>query len=227
MNNQKSAIVTGAGGALGSEIVKRFLKEDYFTYGIFHSEKELLQQENFRAMVADLSDEAGTLQIVNKIISEKKQIDSLVCTAGGFAPGNIENTSSQDIIRQYKLNFETAYNIVQPVYLQMQKQQSGHIFLIGSRQGTNGSKAKDSLAYGLSKSLLFRLAEALNAADKKVVTTVIIPSTIDTASNRKAMPDADFSKWVSPEKIAGIISFYVSESADIIHEPLVKVYNQA
>ncbi|MEO5945606.1 MAG: hypothetical protein ABIP79_02230, partial [Chitinophagaceae bacterium] len=61
--------------------------------------------------------------------------------------------------------------------------------------------------YGLSKSLIFRLAELLNeeAKNTDVITCVVIPSTIDTPQNRKSMPDADFSKWVTPEKLADLI----------------------
>ena len=59
------------------------------------------------------------------------------------------------------------------------------------------------VAYGLAKSLIIRLAELMNleAKGKNVVTSVVVPSTIDTPQNRKAMPDADFNKWVKPEDI--------------------------
>jgi NAD(P)-dependent dehydrogenase (short-subunit alcohol dehydrogenase family) len=60
-----------------------------------------------------------------------------------------------------------------------------------------------------------------------IVTSVIIPGTIDTPQNRLAMPDADFSKWVSAEEIANTISFYCSEEARSIREPLIKMYGNA
>ena len=65
--------------------------------------------------------------------------------------------------------------------------------------------SKGMTAYGLSKSLLFRLAELLNEESDglDIITQVIVPSTIDTPQNRKAMPDADYSKWVKAETIAG------------------------
>lgn len=67
--------------------------------------------------------------------------------------------------------------------------------------------SKGMVAYGLSKSLLFRLAELMNdeAVGTGVKTVVIVPSTIDTPQNRAAMPGADFSKWQTPEFIADII----------------------
>jgi hypothetical protein len=60
-----------------------------------------------------------------------------------------------------------------------------------------------------------------------VVTSVVVPSTIDTPQNRKAMPDADFSKWVKAEAIAGAIYFYCTDAAAVLREPLIKVYNNA
>src|SRR6185295_9983333 len=98
----------------------------------------------------------------------------------------------------YKLNFETAYNIARPAFGQMRRQGQGRIFIIGSRPGLDARNGKEMVAYGLAKSLLFRLAEILNneAAGQDIVTSVVIPSTIDTASNRKFMPNADFNAWV-------------------------------
>lgn len=152
-----------------------------------------------------------------------------VLTAGGFAMGNIATTKTSDIFQQFQLNFETAYNIAHPVFLQMMKQGSGRIFLIGSRQGLDISKGKNALAYGFSKSLLFRLAELLNAEakGKNVVVSVVVPSTIDTPQNRESMPDADYSTWVSPSQIADTIYFYSSEEGSAVREPVIKVYNNS
>jgi NAD(P)-dependent dehydrogenase (short-subunit alcohol dehydrogenase family) len=85
------------------------------------------------------------------------------------------------------------------------------------------------VAYGLAKSLIFRLAELMNdeAKGTNVVTSVVIPSTIDTPQNRKAMPDADPSKWVKAEAIADVIYFYCTQQAASIREPVIKVYNDA
>jgi short-subunit dehydrogenase len=85
------------------------------------------------------------------------------------------------------------------------------------------------VAYALSKSLLFRLAEILNAdaKGKDVVTSVVVPSTIDTSANRRDMADADFSKWVKPEQLAEIFYFICSNVAAPLRDPVWKVYNNA
>jgi NAD(P)-dependent dehydrogenase (short-subunit alcohol dehydrogenase family) len=148
---------------------------------------------------------------------------------GGFAMGKIAETRSSDILKQYKLNFETAYHTARPVFLQMIKQKTGRIFLIGSKPGLDARNGKGMVAYGLAKLLIFRLAELMNdeAKGTNVVTNVIVPSTIDTPQNREAMPDADFSKWVRPEAIADVIYFYCSEAASIVREPVIRVYGNS
>ena len=111
----------------------------------------------------------------------------------------------------------------------MMKQGNGRIFLIGSRQGLNILKGKSALAYSFSKSLLFRLAELLNAEakGKNVVASVIVPSIIDTPSNRESMPDANFSDWVTPSAIADVIYFYSSDEGNAIREPVIKMYGKS
>jgi len=65
------------------------------------------------------------------------------------------------------------------------------------------------------------------AKGTNVVSSVVVPSTIDTAQNRKTMPDADPSKWVTPEAIADIIYFHCTDAAAAIREPVIKVYNNS
>ena len=85
------------------------------------------------------------------------------------------------------------------------------------------------VAYGLSKAMLFKLSEYMNAEakGKNVVTTVIAPSTIDTEANRKSMPDTDPSKWVKPSALAEIMKFIISEKGLPLRETVLKVYNNA
>src|SRR6185312_4722371 len=111
-----------------------------------------------------------------------KNIDAAILTVGGFAMGSIAETKTSDILNQYKLNFETAYNVARPVFLQMMKQGNGRIFIIGSKPGLNAKNGKGMIAYSLAKSLIFHLAELMNdeAKGKDVVTSVVIPSTINT-----------------------------------------------
>jgi hypothetical protein len=49
-----------------------------------------------------------------------------------------------------------------------------------------------------------------DAKNKKVRAHVFVPSIIDTQANRESMPDADFSKWVSPAEIAEAMHYAVN-----------------
>ncbi len=228
----KTAIVTGASGNLGQAVVNKFLAMDYYVTGTIIPNDPVvidIRGKNFETAVVDLMQEEPAKEFVDLVAVKHGSIDVAVLTVGGFAMGNISSTKTADIGKQYKLNFETAYNIARPVFAQMMKQGSGRIFLIGSKPGADMTNSKGMVAYGLGKSLIFRLAELMNdeARGTNVVTSVIVPSTIDTPQNRVSMPTADFSKWVTPEAIAAVIYFHCSEEGMVLREPIIKVYNNA
>jgi NAD(P)-dependent dehydrogenase (short-subunit alcohol dehydrogenase family) len=225
----KTIIITGSSGNLGRAVVKKFLNEGYKVIGTDMRMHEENVHEHFEHFAVDLTNEADAENFINDIINKYQSIDAAVLTAGGFAMGKVGETKMEDIKKQFSLNFETAYNVSRPVFQQMMQQGSGRIFMIGSKPGSDMKYSKGMVAYGLTKSLIFRLAELMNdeAKGTNVVATVIVPSTIDTPENRKAMPDVDSSKWVKPENIAAIIYFYCSEAASVIREPVIKSYNNA
>jgi len=228
----KTAIITGASGNMGQAVVKKFIDEGYKVVGtIIPNDPVPLEfpADNFEKVVVDLMNEDESSKFVNDIISKYGSIDAAVLTVGGFAMGSVAETKTSDIGKQYKLNFETAYNAARPIFVQMLKQNSGRIFIIGSRPGLHAMHGKGMVAYGLAKSLIFRLAELMNGEAKgtNVVTSVIVPSTIDTPQNRKTMPDADPEKWVKPEAIADVIYFYCTDQASVLREPVIKVYNNS
>ena len=225
----KTAIVTGASGNLGQAVIKKLLAEDYYVTGTIIPNDSVaidVRGRNFETAIVDLMQEELAQQFVNLMVAKHNTIDVAILTVGGFAMGNIISTSTAEIAKQYKLNFETAYNVARPVFTQMMKQGNGRIFLIGSRPGSDMKNSKGMVAYGLGKSLIFRLAELMNEEAKgaNVVTSVVVPSTIDTPQNRAAMPKADYSKWVTPEAIAEVIYFHCSKEGAALREPVIKVY---
>lgn len=226
---KKTVIVTGASGNLGQAVVKKFLSEKYRVVGtIIHNDPVVLeiQDPGFEIAMLDLVDENAAGQFVKDVIRKYGQIDIAVLTVGGFAMGNIAETTSEGLMNQYKLNFQTVYHVARPVFQQMLIQKYGHIFLIGSKPGMDAKNGKGMVAYSLAKSLLFRLAELLNDEGEglNVVSWVIVPSTIDTLQNRASMPGADFTKWVTPAKLAEVIFSHCAGDIQDYKERVLKVY---
>ena len=228
----KTAIVTGASGNMGQAVIKKFIDEGYKVIGTIIPNDPVpmdFPEDKLEKVVVDLMNEDDSAKFIASVISKYGSVDAAVLTVGGFAMGSVAETKTSDIGKQYKLNFETAYNVARPVFVQMMKQSSGRIFIIGSKPGLSSVNSKGMVAYGLAKSLIFRLAELMNAEAKgaNVVTSVVVPSTIDTPQNRKSMPDADPAKWVKPEAIADVIHFYCTDEAAVLREPVIKVYNNS
>ena len=229
---KKIAIITGASGNMGQAVVKKFLAEGYQVIGTIIPNDPVsvdIDDVNFERVIVDLMNEEDSETFIESIIAKYGSIAAVICTVGGFAMSNIAKTTTSDIAKQYKLNFETAYNIARPAFIHMLQNENGRIFLVGSMPGINAAGSKGMVAYGLAKSLIFRLAELMNDEAKglNVVTNVIVPSTIDTPQNRASMPDADFNSWVKPTAIAETIFFYCTDKAAALREPVIKLYNNA
>jgi NAD(P)-dependent dehydrogenase (short-subunit alcohol dehydrogenase family) len=82
-------------------------------------------------------------------------------------------------------------------------------------------------AYAASKAAAVALLESLAAELRGTGIRVnsILPSTIDTPANRRAMPEAAArSRWPTPEDIASVILFLCSQEARVIHGASIPVY---
>jgi NAD(P)-dependent dehydrogenase (short-subunit alcohol dehydrogenase family) len=228
----KTAIITGSAGNMGQAIVEKFLESGFQVIGTVepgHDHPGRTAHPGFEQIEVDVSDETAAEQFFTGMVLKYQTIDVVICTVGGFAMGNIANTRMADIGQQYKLNFETAYHVARPALAHMMENNNGRIFLVGSKPGLSSTYSKGMVAYGLSKSLIFRLAELMNqeARGTNVVTSVIVPGTIDTAANRASMPTADFDSWVKPAAIAEAVYFYCTEEAAPLREPIIKLYNNS
>lgn len=228
----KNVIITGANGNLGSAVTTAFLKSGYnviVTVAKEGMQKDFEANKNLKIQVVDLMNEEEAGRFVDDTIKTYGKIDAALLLVGGFTAGNISKTSISDVHAQIALNFDTAYHVARPVFTHMIEKGQGRIVFVGSRPALEASAGKNLVAYGLSKSLLFKLADYMNAEakNKNVVTTVVVPSTLDTELNRKSMPDSDPEKWVKPSALAEILEFVVSDRSAPLRETVLKVYNNA
>jgi NAD(P)-dependent dehydrogenase (short-subunit alcohol dehydrogenase family) len=228
----KTVIITGANGNLGSAVTKEFLDKGYKVIATVVTEamkNDFAPNDNLEVQVVNLTNEEETNSFVQTVIEKYKKVDAALLLVGGFAAGNIAATKSEDIKKQLSLNFDTAYHVTRPLYQHMLQNNNGRIVFIGARPALNAAQGKGLIAYALSKSLLFRLAEFLNedAKGKNVTATVVAPSTLDTPLNRKSMPDINPDIWVKPSALAEILEFIVSDKSSPLRETVLKVYNNA
>jgi NAD(P)-dependent dehydrogenase (short-subunit alcohol dehydrogenase family) len=201
----KTVIITGAGGNLGTAAVSVFAEAGWRIVALVSPGKlPSGKMEGVEFLEADLLDESATAGVVASVIAQYGQIDAALLLVGGFEAGTVESTDSAALRRMFALNVETAYHVARPLFLAMQNQKSGgRLIFVGARPALNAAAGKSLVAYGLSKSQLFKLAEYLNAASTKVRSHVAVFTALDTPQNRASMPNADRSGWVTPEKAAG------------------------
>ncbi len=228
----KTVLITGANGNLGAAVTQTFLENGYRVVATVLAESmlnDLGTHPNLSVEVVNLMDETATENFVKSLIDTYRQLDAALLLVGGFAMGGIADTPAADIDKQISLNFKTAYHVTRPVFSQMMEKGSGRIVFIGARPALEPASGQHLVAYGLSKSLLFKLAEYLNesAKGKNVMAAVVAPSTLDTPLNRQSMPDVDPGKWVKPAALAEILEFIVSEKGSPLRESVYKVYNNA
>jgi NAD(P)-dependent dehydrogenase (short-subunit alcohol dehydrogenase family) len=228
----KVVLVAGGTGGLGKAVSQAFLGEDAKVAVTYRNEKEfseLKKTVDVRASLngyqVDVTDDTAVSQLVKEIVAGSGRLDVMVNAVGAYAGGTpVWQTEPAVFDRMLALNLQSGYVLSRHVVPQMLKQRSGSIVSVSSRAAID--HAAGAAAYAASKAASVALFDSL-AADLKgtgIRVNSVLPSLIDTDANRKAMPDADFSKWPNPEDIAKVIVFLCSEDAKLIHGASVPVY---
>ena len=227
----KIAIITGAAGNLGKAVTRKMVNSGFTVIGTMEPGKDYStdnKQVTYKAV--DLSDPEAADSLIQEVVSRYGKIDAVICLVGGFDMGTIPESSHEALLKMINLNFFTAFNVVQPVlkYLPDKKERKS-IILVGAKPVFEPQAAKMVFPYALSKSMVIKMAEVINADSEQsnITATVIVPSIIDTPPNRASMPDANFSNWVTPESIANKIAFICGEGGKDLRETVLKIYGNS
>jgi NAD(P)-dependent dehydrogenase (short-subunit alcohol dehydrogenase family) len=222
-------LITGAAGSLGravaaafAEIGARRVLLDIAAKGMAESYGP--ESDTMLPFVIDLADRAALGAAVVKTKKKFGGIDAVCNIAGGFDMGPaVHETSDESWNHLMDLNARSVVNVARAVVPEMIAARTGKIVNVAAMSGTVG-KANMS-AYSASKSVVIRLTESMSAElrDHGINVNCVLPSIIDTAPNRKDMPGADFSRWVSPSALADVMVFLASDKARAIHGASVPV----
>ncbi|UVO34087.1 SDR family oxidoreductase [Bradyrhizobium arachidis] len=219
----KVLIVTGALGALGKVVTEAALARGARIAGIDHAPSQVAATaERIEIGGVDLSDAAQAKTAVEAAARHFGKVDALVNIAGGFA---FETVGDGDITtwhRMHALNLLTALNTSHAALPHLAASKAGRIVNIGAMGALQAGSGMGP--YAASKAGVHRLTEALaNEWKGKVTVNAVLPSIIDTRANRADMPTADFAKWVTPQELAEVILFLVSDAASGVTGALIPV----
>jgi NAD(P)-dependent dehydrogenase (short-subunit alcohol dehydrogenase family) len=236
--NSKIAVVTGSNSPLGRSVIKELLSRGIHVIGTYRSEEAevALRKElgasisGFESLKADITDETEVNGVFEKVKSEHGRVDILVNIVGGFVGGKeIWNTSKEEWDNMLRINLLSTFLCCRAVLPIMIEKNYGKIVNIAARPALERRYRAKTGAYAVSKSGVLILTETIAEEVKKLDINVnaVLPSTMDTEENRKAMPQADFSKWVPPEEVAVVISDLVSDKMRPVSGASITVYGKA
>ena len=174
-------------------------------------------------MTGDVTDEADTRRLVTDVIQQAGRLDVLINVVGGFAEGLVQDTDITLWQRMLTMNLTAGFLLSRAVLPAMTQQRAGRILHIAAKAAIDPFPG--AAAYIVAKSGLVALIRtlALEVAGSGVTVNGVLPSTIDTPTNRKSMPDADSSKWVRPESVAKLLVFLASDEASQVNGALIPV----
>ena len=223
----RSVIVFGGTGALGSAVVEKARAGGAsVTVADATSPEQSVQDSDVRYVSVDALDETSVESCFGSLDTTPWAVVNLI---GGFAGSQaVADLDLSVLRRQFELNLVTAATITKFAVRSITKSgQGGRIVHTSSRVATEDGH--DGFAYSVSKLAVVRLVEATAAEvrDDSITVNCVMPSIIDTPSNRAALPKADFATWPKASQIADVIMFLISGDAELISGAAIPVYGRA
>jgi NAD(P)-dependent dehydrogenase (short-subunit alcohol dehydrogenase family) len=225
----RHVVVTGAAGALGGAVVETLLAAGAACH--------LPVRSSGGGLGTAAGKNARIVEGVNLI--DERSVASFyagcpplwasVHLVGGYAAGALLDTTLERFRAQLDVNLVSAFLCCREAVRSMRRASpagGGRLVNVGSR--TAIEPGGGAVAYSAAKGALTTLTRALAAelVDEGITVNAVLPSTIDTAANRAAMPNAAHDRWTPPAEIAAAIAWLVSPGAGATSGALVPVYGR-
>jgi NAD(P)-dependent dehydrogenase (short-subunit alcohol dehydrogenase family) len=230
----RSVIITGGTGGLGSAVVTRLLDDGWRAVvpWIVESELERISERPGLELIrADLFDPDAVAQVAALAGSDSgAPLRGVVNLVGGFsAPGRVHETAIEEFESQFRLNLRPTYLVTQAGIVQFLANDpiGGAIVCVGTRAALQPFPG--AAGYVASKAAVIAFAHALAVEYKNdgIRANAILPSVIDTPANRAAMPNADHDKWVKPAQIAAVVAQLLGNDFGVTSGAAIPVYGRA
>lgn len=232
------ALVTGAAGALGSEVA-RVLSARGQKLALVDAEHGRARLDALAAslggacvVAGDIALEATWAEAMPRIERELGAAPSQAALVAGAWRGGkpLYEEAGDDVWRtMMQANLETVHRSLRALLPPMVARKQGSIVVLGSRAAVEPATSARSAAYAASKAAVVALAQAVAAEvlGAGVRVNAVLPSTMDTPANRAAMPGVDPGKWVSLASAAGVVAFLLGDEARDVSGAALPVYGRA
>lgn len=224
----KAIVITGAYGVLGAETARAAVRCGARVALIDRATDappallEACGPGAVQLRGVDLSNAADATQAINAAHQGLRGLDALINIAGSFRWQTIADGDSETWDLLYAINLKTAVNASRAALAHMRKS-GGRIINVGANAAAKSGAGMGP--YAASKAGVHRLTQSLaeEVKDLGITVNAVLPSILDTPANRAAMPQANFSKWVTPQALANVILFLASDEASAVTGALLPV----
>lgn len=219
--------ITGASGILGTAVARAAAAQGARIALIDHAQQaDVLPECGPEAIMlggVDLTDPVAAGAAIDAVADRFGGVDALLNIAGGFRWETVADSTSDSWYAMYRINVATAANASRAAIPHLKRSAAGRIVNIGAASAQKAALGMGP--YAASKAgvhqLTHSLAEELKADG--VTVNAVLPSILDTPTNRADMPKADFAAWVAPDDLAQVILFLASEEARAVTGALLPV----
>ena len=220
----KTAIVAGA-GPLGRAITLALTGSGLAVAAVDRSRQVLDDlPDGVHREVADSTDPAAVAGVIDRIAIEVGPPAVLVNTIGAFSPGDALAATPQTLRTMIDVNLGPALWLSQAVAPHMRERGSGVIVHMAAYPGIE--PVAGMAAYSVSKAALVHLTRILDVELRPsgIRVNAVAPQIIDTPANRAVLPPQALEHAVTPEAVAEMIAFLVSDAGAPVSGAVLPAY---